>query len=214
MTFATSVLLCVALGVQLRPTDSPLTHDEIREALAKSGVFSNEAIRLIEAAERDGKLAKFGSSKKTRLAAGVAALAAATRKPVGIGTSGIGAPSSVYSADRYADGLASLGRLVITSRPSGATVSVDGYKWETETDAEGFAASGRRSVIVSQGTQTVRVQCEVAQESVMIVTVDFPANIGSCKPQRGSAQTVIPDHSDHRRRRLPYKCNTPGRYWA
>jgi hypothetical protein len=81
----------------------------------------------------------------------------------------------------YASALESLGKLVITSDPSGATVTVDGYRWSRPTKAEGYADSGMRKILVSKSGKTVGIQCEVNKDGVTGVRVDLNSGAGECK---------------------------------
>ena len=102
---------------------------------------------------------------------------------VGKGT-GMGKGSTKYpliSVNDVSRVAAAMGRLVISSIPSGADISVDDRQWRRKTDADGYAYMGKRRVRVSKDGTEVGVTCEVVRDETVTVRVDLASRNASCK---------------------------------
>lgn len=119
-----------------------------------------------------GRIAKTDQQKREAATAAWAA-ARAKKGPEGHDVS--------LTSFEYAGALESLGKLVVTSEPSGASVTVDGYRWPQSTKAEGYADSGKRRIVVARGGQTVGVVCDVNKDGVTAVRVDLNSGGAECK---------------------------------
>jgi hypothetical protein len=70
-----------------------------------------------------------------------------------------------------------LGRLVVKSRPDGATVFVDGTVWPDPTNTYGFATVGERRVrVVKSGRQPAEKVCAVVRDRVRTFSADLGAS--------------------------------------
>ena len=184
------VCIVAQLVAQQQTQQGPITASEVRgafnRAFGKTGMTESAVILVTDSAAR-GELQKFGATKSEQLRAAIAAFGPGpAQKEPGIIFQKWSAAATFPGAEpawervrgEYSNALTSLGRLIVTSRPAGASIDVDGNRWDQSTEADGYAIAGRRSVVVTSGSRVVRVQCEVRTEKLSTVAVNFDADSG------------------------------------
>ena len=63
--------------------------------------------------------------------------------------------------------VSSYGRLIIESEPRGATVDVDGRRWDDKTNTRGFADAGLRTIRLTwSGQMRLETKCDIRSEKV------------------------------------------------
>lgn len=77
--------------------------------------------------------------------------------------------------------MSAMRQLIVESEPPGASVTVDGYRWENVTRAEGFAQMGQRNLVVATTNVEVSFKCYVRNQRVTTATVDLSAKAGNCR---------------------------------
>lgn len=163
-----------------------------------SGLLDAE-VDVVMGALQKGQFDYVANSKDEKLEAAIVTWVASrprwsgmTKGRLGGGTAPTGTTTGSYSGPEfqkmvltvsqdYSRVAASLGRIVIVSEPTGAAVSIDGYRWQRPTNAEGFAEVGSRKVVLSKDGGQLGVTCVIRKGGTVNLNADFRNGKVSCQ---------------------------------
>ncbi len=167
----TEALAMDAVANRLREADPTLPETGARR----------EATAIVDAAAH-GAFKRFGAtqSEQVEIAASVwaAALHNQSIEPRHYKMAG---PYSRITAAEIEQTASGMGKVVVTSSPDGASISVDGHPWKRKTNDSGYAYEGRRQVLLSTNNMKRGVTCNVKSDRTATVSVDFNSGAATCK---------------------------------